>query len=118
MGLDVYITPSPLPVLQDGESVVIRISLNGARPGEPVCIELFGAERTDGSTNFPTLGHQAFTTVPSIQFMARATKNGSPTVIVSSPDDRFPSVTINGSQPSSDFAKPSTIGYNPPHPAS
>lgn len=97
MGLEVRVHPCPLPPLKVGEKVRVKLSLLGGRPGDEVFVLILGGvNTTNGVCWMRSSGHQAFSRDPLVEFTIESTRDGAPTIVVSSPHEKFDSMVFNG----------------------
>ncbi|MBI4592041.1 hypothetical protein HY733_01175 [Candidatus Uhrbacteria bacterium] len=79
-----------------GDTLRIRVRFKDGKPGESALIKITGGTNTSNSEEFNVTGSQAFTYEPSVDFLLKATQEGSPSITVSSPENRFEPVMVNG----------------------
>lgn len=84
--------------MRTGETKKIRIKLRGGKPGESIVLEVLGATTMNSESSIIRNGHQALTYDPIVDVTLRAMQDGTPTIVVSSPEKRFESVAVNGHQ--------------------
>jgi hypothetical protein len=97
VGLELRVHPCPLPPLKVGEKVRVKLSLVGGRPGDEASVLILGGvNTTNGVCWLKSSGHQAFSRDPLVEFTIESTREGAPTIVVSSPNEKFEACVFNG----------------------
>ena len=81
--------------MRKGKTLRVTILLKGGRPGEPATINIFGGTDTQDRESVGVVCYQVATYEPSVGLTIKATRDGTPVIIVSSPEDRFTSTQLN-----------------------
>lgn len=97
MALEIIVDPDPLPWMKVGGAVRIKITFGDRRGLALVLMKVEGALSLNGKDEILGQATQTTSHKPTLHFIIRATRDGVPNVVVSSPEGKFETFALNRS---------------------